>query len=309
MTEVNPPAYEQNGCYTAQQDRQVIEGLICVEGVREPATGSLQVSPGGGLSVNVAAGSGYIQGDNVATQGVYYVVNDGTVNLALAAADPTDGRVDRVIAEVLDSQYSGVSDLWQLRVITGTPSPAPTPPAEPINAITLALVTVGAGAVTPVVTDGRQSYQLCPEALPDTSSNPHLRRTRSSTQLIPNNTATTIIWPDLVEDVPANDPIGYANGVFTANKTGRYVVGAGIHWASNGTGRRELRVLVNGVDIRALDSRPANAQALLGNDVQTVVHLVDGDTVEFQVLQTSGGNLNVESSTARNWATVSFMNA
>lgn len=58
--------------------------------------------------------------------------------LTIAAADPTDPRIDLVIA-----RQSGILD-----VVTGTPDPSPSAPALPAGATRLAAVTVGAGVTT-----------------------------------------------------------------------------------------------------------------------------------------------------------------
>lgn len=103
---------------------------------------------GPNMSVDVAAGVAWVRGDDADLQPVYRCVNDGTVNLAIAAADNTNERIDLVVAEVRDATFSGVSNDWRLRVITGTPAGSPTPPALPSNAIALAEISVPASDTT-----------------------------------------------------------------------------------------------------------------------------------------------------------------
>lgn len=99
---------------------------------------------GANMSVDVAAGVAWVRGDDSALQPVYRCYNDGVVNLAIAAADGTNPRIDLVIAEVRDAGFSGVSTDWRLRVVTGTPAASPAAPATPNNAIVLARVSVPA---------------------------------------------------------------------------------------------------------------------------------------------------------------------
>lgn len=170
MAELQPANYTANACHTAQGDRLEWSSIICVEGVSDKAAGDLLVTAGGsGLTVDVASGSAFIDGDNISDQGMYHAANLGTVNLALAAADPTDGRVDLVCATVRDSAYSGTDDDWILQVITGLPSPAPVVPGAPNNSIPLASVLVPAGATgggSLTITDTRPQALICESMTP-----------------------------------------------------------------------------------------------------------------------------------------------
>src|SRR5881227_2212660 len=63
-----------------------------------------QRAAGANMSVDVAAGAAWIDGDDdVNTQPTYRVRNDATVNVAIAGADASKPRVDRVVARVYDS--------------------------------------------------------------------------------------------------------------------------------------------------------------------------------------------------------------
>jgi hypothetical protein len=126
------------------------------------SAGDLAVTQNGtpNMSVNVAAGRAFIRGTETASlnQGVYSFFNDGAVNLAVAAADPTNPRRDLVIAQVRDSNYSGGVNDARLTVVTGTPAASPSDPTPPANALVLARIAVAAGAtsvVTANITDLR----------------------------------------------------------------------------------------------------------------------------------------------------------
>jgi hypothetical protein len=126
------------------------------------SAGDLAVTQNGtpNMSVNVAAGRAFIRGTETGSlnQGAYSFFNDGTVNLAVAAADPTNPRRDLVIAQVRDSNYSGGVNDARLTVVTGTPAASPSDPTPPANALVLARIAVAAGAtsvVTANITDLR----------------------------------------------------------------------------------------------------------------------------------------------------------
>lgn len=149
MTEIQPAHYTQESCHTAQGDRQVLSSLVCEQGRAPGVGGEMVVTAGAGLSVDVADGNAFVEGTEAGWQGMYHVTNDATVNIVLDAADPTDDRIDLIVAQVRDSTYSGTDDDWLITVVTGTPSPAPTAPTVPDNSLILATLTVVAGAGAP----------------------------------------------------------------------------------------------------------------------------------------------------------------
>lgn len=147
MAEVNPPLYvETNDAYGADELGLPFRDIMG-EGVVSAT--DLLVTAGAGLKSSVAAGAAWIAGDDdAAAQPTYRVRNDAAVLLNHAAADPTNPRIDLVIAEVLDAGFVGVSRLWRLRVVTGTPAGAPVAPATPSDAIALSQVRINAGSGT-----------------------------------------------------------------------------------------------------------------------------------------------------------------
>lgn len=163
MTEIQPAHYTQEACHTAQGDRQVFASLVCVEGRSSGVGGEMAVTSGAGLSVDVADGNAFISGTESGWQGTYHVSNDATVNVVLTAADPTDDRIDLIVAQVRDSAYSGANDDWLITKITGTASPAPVAPALTDNTLVLATILVEAGDTSVGsgnITEG-DYYQVC----------------------------------------------------------------------------------------------------------------------------------------------------
>ena len=146
MTERTPPLNLQAGTYTAEDDRRFVSSLYGdSEGIIMPTDLVVtQRGAGANMSVDVAGGRAVVKGDLSTYEGAYWMENRGVTNLVISASDPTNPRIDRIIAEVLNAEYSGASNLWQLRVMTGTPAGAPVAPAIPNNAISLATVSVAA---------------------------------------------------------------------------------------------------------------------------------------------------------------------
>jgi len=147
MTEILPQFLDTES-YAAKYDRQHWRDILS-EGI--VGVGDLEVTEKGtpDMSVDVASGSAYVQGDQSATQGLYRIYNDGTVNKVIAASDPTNARIDRVIAQIKDStDIGGVDDEWEIQVLTGTPAGSPVAPALPDDALDLALIDVGNGVTT-----------------------------------------------------------------------------------------------------------------------------------------------------------------
>lgn len=203
MAEVNPPSFLENGCYTAQHDRLLFGTTICAPGVREAGgvgsalrVGANTVNP---RTVNIASGEAFVRGTAIDNQGMYYVNNDAHVQVTLAPPDPTDTRIDLIVARVYDGQYGGdpADSYWQLEAVTGTPSPAPVPPELPANSLALAAVTIEPGTTilqSSMIADLREPWVYCP----DTSRN-----------LTPGMDLNDLRWPG--KFVAATDSI--ANGI------------------------------------------------------------------------------------------------
>jgi hypothetical protein len=236
MTEIQPPAYLQAGCYTPQDMRLIHSSLVCVEGVSSLDGGDLEVTNGAGMSVNVAAGSAFIDGDTIADQGMYHVFSDGTVNLAISASDPTDDRIDLVVATVRDSQYAGGDDDWLLQVITGTPSPVPSAPAVADNSIVLAQVLVEATETDITagdITDVRAQYESCESTADDRQ---YLRAHLDSTFNLTQNSTDVLPFEVEFESVGDLFTLDTDNSVITYDGTVPVLVNidAGVTWGGGG---------------------------------------------------------------------------
>lgn len=160
MAAVTPPFTLQNSAaHTAKLFRRALGGLLGSEGVAAFNTpspfgvsGDLAVTQrgaGANMSVDIARGGAYVLGDDATDQGYYFVYNDATFNVVIAAADPTNPRIDLIIARVKDVAEGGAAgDTWTLEVVAGTPAGSPSAPALPASALKLAQVAVAAAAAS-----------------------------------------------------------------------------------------------------------------------------------------------------------------
>ncbi len=175
MAEINPPHFMANGCYSPLRDRRLLSAFVCVEGVKNAGgvgtdlrVGASQSAP---LTVTIASGEGFVQGDDIANQGMYFILNEGHTPVTLSPPDPTDSRVDLIVARIHDGQYGGEPEdaFWELEVVAGVPSPVPVPPDLPNSALPLALVTIAPGTTMlqpSMIQDLRTSWEMCPDNIP-----------------------------------------------------------------------------------------------------------------------------------------------
>lgn len=142
------PVWLHADSYDAVDFRNSLSSLLSSTG-GIVGSGDYQVTaPASGMSVNVAAGQVWVPGTQAANQGQYYMLNDGTISVTVPAADPTNPRIDLIVAQVIDTQYGGASNTGEVVDVSGTPAPSPAAPAAPANSITLAQVYVGAGVTS-----------------------------------------------------------------------------------------------------------------------------------------------------------------
>ena len=159
MTLRTPPSWEQNASHPAENDRLTTQALWATTGIINDASLEVTQNSPTGMSVRVASGWAAIVGTTQPLMGTYVMYNDATVVLTITTANPTNPRIDLIVATVNDSYYSGVSDNVVFQVIAGTPSGSPAVPSVPANSIALAQIQVPAAAtsiVTANITDRRE---------------------------------------------------------------------------------------------------------------------------------------------------------
>lgn len=101
------------------------------------------------MSVDVAVGGAFVASTRSVHQGVYHGYNPAVINVVIAASNPTDPRIDRILARVKDSAqdaaFVGIEGMATF-VVQGTPNATPVAPTITIEDwIEIAQVTVGAG--------------------------------------------------------------------------------------------------------------------------------------------------------------------
>lgn len=123
--------------------------------------GTLASTTGFGTNLNAQTGYGLPSAFN--EQGCYQAWNNGTVNVVIAAADPTNPRIDIIVAYVQDAEYAGSANQGVIGVVTGTAAATPAAPAAPASAVVLAQVAVAAGVTSITsgdITDVRPIFAL-----------------------------------------------------------------------------------------------------------------------------------------------------
>ena len=350
MAVITPPFVQQGGSHPAATFRQMLMGST--GSPTGSFAGGVQPTTGGGghgiwsttdlvatqngtpnMSVNVAAGGCFVRGTEAAAQGVYAAFNDATLNVVIAASDPTNPRRDLLVMRVRDAFYSGASTDVALAIVTGTPAGVPVDPAVPVNCLVLARIAVGA-AVTTILNANITS--LTPRAsslgamLTCTSTTrptgaalytglviyetdttrqwmyvgatwvllywytaagrPGVILTDTA-QSVTNATVSDLTWSTEVSDVDAWTSGASATLTVPAGWAGRYAVTFSGVWSSSPGTSNGVQCLINGSAVQAY-----NAQALWTPITLSFVQsFAAGDTIKFQVYQSSGAAINIVS--------------
>ncbi|AKJ72263.1 hypothetical protein [Gordonia malaquae] len=132
---------------------------------------------------------------------------------------------------------------------------------------------------------------------PDPAATPAdtVRIVRTSAQSISSGNDTTVIWQAAEYDSRPSGLAQWTSTGFVCRVAGIYNVTAVWPWAANGTGRRNMKLLLNGTSGTANgiigDAIPASAWENI-TSVSDQIALNVGDTLRMVVAQDSGGNLN-----------------
>lgn len=122
------------------------------------------------------------------------------------------------------------------------------------------------------------------------------RVTHNVDQSIPNGTVTTLAFNTESFDTDAIHDTVTNNSRLTCKTAGVYAIFGGLRFASNATGRRFALILLNGITNIAVYSSNADAGGQHQMTISHMYKLAVNDYLELQVLQTSGGALNVDTS-------------
>ena len=147
MPIINPPAWMENGTYTAKMDRQVFSGFINVPGITSANAYKVsQTAPSPSMYLTIQAGAAYIKGTDQANQGMYHVFNEGEFDVNIVASHSVNPRIDLICIRVYDSEVFGSQNMAVIEVIQGQPSSSPVAPALPASSIPVCEVVVPANA-------------------------------------------------------------------------------------------------------------------------------------------------------------------
>lgn len=130
-----------------------------------------------------------------------------------------------------------------------------------------------------------------------TSTQPFAEGTLGTPLSIPDSTVTPITT--LTVTAPVGVSYNSGTGVFTATTAGTYSVDFNASWAANATGQRAAHILKNGSAVTyGYSAILASGTIVVSNLVASNVRLTAGQTFTLNVLQSSGGALNLTSCTA-----------
>jgi len=183
----------QNLDYPARWDRTVFDQLWS-EGTLTTTSFAVAQSATPAMTVQVAAGTAVVQGDDQAFQGKYLCREENaTTGVAIAAAPGSGTRYDLVVLKVNDPNAGGAAgDNAVITVVTGTASGSPVDPAVPNSALVLARVTVasGTGTITnAMITDLRVPARVENATAPAGSVMPYAGTTAPAGWLLCDGTA------------------------------------------------------------------------------------------------------------------------
>lgn len=156
--------WAQTGEYTGGDDRMVLAGLVLpdagpfaregvLRGPIDPTYGGrLFAQAGSGWNTTVAPGSAVVT-PQVEGGGCFIASVDEAETVVHDAASGTQNRIDRIVLEILDPEYSGSETGAQITIIKGTGTTgSPSLPAIPAGMVSLdlsqALIPAAAGDMT-----------------------------------------------------------------------------------------------------------------------------------------------------------------
>lgn len=314
------PEYLQTKTYAAKKDRRVSQALVMQEGVLN--AGDYKVSQraaGANMSVDVAVGDAWVDGDATADQGFYHIANDAVVNVAIAANASGNPRIDQVILRAYDSADAGQgSDIPAIEVVQGTPTAAATlanrsgVAAVPATALKLADVLVINAETTISNSDignlrdpraGTTGYPAVGAALSITGAPPQYAMgrpagyvpaaevERTANQSIGNTSDVAVTWP--VEHTDNDGMHTAAASAFTVQTPGMYQVSFSVLW--NGDYDMDIWFTHSGRSTAVTHSRTgsgAGTEQRRGLSMGTRAGF--GDVLEFMVWQNTGSTQLVQ---------------
>jgi hypothetical protein len=125
----------------------------------------------------------------------------------------------------------------------------------------------------------------------------YARRALSANQTLTNNTFTSLGWTNSIIDRMSTT--GADNTEIKIQRSGLYLVQAGVEFAGNAAGTRAVRIFLNGAEHNGSRMRVNAVDANTKNLTVNIPIACDiGDIIKVQVYQDCGANLDVTTSTA-----------
>jgi hypothetical protein len=125
-----------------------------------------------------------------------------------------------------------------------------------------------------------------------------VRVSKSGTQSIANSTDVQITFETETFDTNGLHSTSTNPSRFTAVKAGYYQVSVTVDWAVNATGIREVSIRKNGSTVSGNVTQAVTTATRPTRQTHSdIVSLAVGDYIEANVVQTSGGALNIDTGT------------
>ena len=115
---------------------------------------------------------------------------------------------------------------------------------------------------------------------------------QESTQTISNASTTAIVWDDINDFDDSGITLDGATDTFTVNADGLYQIDYNVTFESNSTGFRFCKIVAGGRQVaKSMVGANAGNRTILTGSI--LMDLNDTQTIELQVFQNSGGNLDI----------------
>lgn len=254
------------------------------------------------LAMSISIDTGDIKIDD--TGSCYHGWSDTPLDLSVVTADPSNPRIDRVVAFIDKSELPSAEvinnhGILKFAVISGVPANSPLPPSDTVVRDTIgvgnpyahiALVTIPAGATQVAdqnITDQRTPAYIKPERLANSAMAPFFVH-RAATFSVTSGTFTRVPF-NLVESDTSNT-FNTATNRFTAPISGTYLFNVSIAIESVVNQYRYICQL-NSNNVAAVtrvydNLNGSSARQLTGTAIMT---LDAGDWVEVQTWHNVGG--------------------
>jgi hypothetical protein len=211
-----PPSWLQQGSHPAENDRLTMQAIFNTTGIIGASSMAISAQGSPNMTVNAAAGWAAIVGTTQSNMGVYVAYNDAPTVLTITTANPTNPRIDRIVATVNDAYYTGATNNVTFTVIAGTPAGSPSAPATPANSISLATVAVAAAATSITAGNITDTRVATTSTLVDTSTFVSL----TGTQTLTNKTLTSPVINGAALEAAFTTGTGFAGYTFLATTNG-----------------------------------------------------------------------------------------